>query len=857
MYNLLTEMLTNRDSLVRFLIFAVKRTFSLWLVVIAGVFLTLLIASKSVVIESELEPNSSPIQGWFSGIAQPSIRYRAPNSSAPTLSPLQTSLRLIVPALFFQFGDTAVGYNFRGSSYDTVRDLLVDALPRTLLLFGTANLLVFFSSLSVALVLSRSYGSRLEKLILGLSPISTIPSWVLGVVIVVTLARVFHVYQGGMLSAWPDEFSWSFMLTLLKHLGPAVLAVFISKFFQSVYSWRSFLLIFSGEDYLELAKAKGLPPQVVERRYLLRPALPNILTSFTMLLIAIWQEAIVVELFFSVRGIGHVFYNAIRFRDMAVIVGLTTTFAYLLALSVLLLDLIYGIVDPRVRMLQSANQGRLDARQERRIVLRRLPERVLAALRLLPSRLLSAITGVSLKSFFKTRPKAKRRSLYAVLLPFWMELASRPSAALGALVILTLVGVSIYTVLRIPYPKAVAAWNYSQQSWQYNPALAYPAWVNLFRKNNLPSSIKLESHSEAVVKSENVLENGWRETVLVFRVDFPYQEFPRSIQLQLIPVFAQKPPHLSLLWRTPDGREVNFGDFSANRAEKYNFKDNRRLSRWMNGLAVERGLFVDPASETLSAQPGTYEMVLTALHFEDESSLEADLFVEGQVFGWAGTDNRRRDIGLALLWGAPVALAFGFLGAFGTTFTTMLVAGVSAWFGGWLDSLTQRLTEVSMILPAFPILLIIYNFYSKSFWAILGAAVILGVFSGAIKTYRSIFLSVKESPYIEAARSYGAGDARIIFRYLVPRILPVVIPQLIILIPTYVYLEATLAFLNMGDPLLPTWGKLIREGLTQGGLDGAYHWLLLPAGILMVTGLAFLMVGYAFEHVLNPRLRDH
>jgi peptide/nickel transport system permease protein len=186
----------------------------------------------------------------------------------------------------------------------------------------------------------------------------------------------------------------------------------------------------------------------------------------------------------------------------------------------------------------------------------------------------------------------------------------------------------------------------------------------------------------------------------------------------------------------------------------------------------------------------------------------------------------------------------------------MVVAATSAWFEGWVDTLIQRLTEISMILPVFPILLIIYNFHWKSVWAILGVAVLLGVFSGAIKTYRSIFLSVKGAPYMEAARAYGTGSFRMIGRYLIPRILPVLIPQLIILVPTYVYLEATLAFLNMSDPVLPTWGKLIREAVMNGALDGAYHWLLLPAGVLLVSGFAFLMLGYAFERVLNPRLRE-
>jgi peptide/nickel transport system permease protein len=115
---------------------------------------------------------------------------------------------------------------------------------------------------------------------------------------------------------------------------------------------------------------------------------------------------------------------------------------------------------------------------------------------------------------------------------------------------------------------------------------------------------------------------------------------------------------------------------------------------------------------------------------------------------------------------------------------------------------------------------------------------------------------LKEAPYIEASRAYGAGDRRIIFRYLIPRIGAVMIPQLVILIPSYVFLEATLAVLQVSDPILPTWGKLIVDALQYGTHSGDIHMLLIPAALLMITGVAFAMVGLALERVLDPRLRE-
>jgi peptide/nickel transport system permease protein len=116
---------------------------------------------------------------------------------------------------------------------------------------------------------------------------------------------------------------------------------------------------------------------------------------------------------------------------------------------------------------------------------------------------------------------------------------------------------------------------------------------------------------------------------------------------------------------------------------------------------------------------------------------------------------------------------------------------------------------------------------------------------------------VKESPYIEAARAYGASNGRIIVQYLVPRIIPLLIPALVTLIPTYVFLEASLAVLGLGDPVMPTWGKVINDAQQNGALyQGLYYWILEPAILLMITGLAFSMVGFAMDRIFNPRLRS-
>ena len=126
----------------------------------------------------------------------------------------------------------------------------------------------------------------------------------------------------------------------------------MTSFFLNVYQWRTFFLIYSTEDYVEIAKAKGLSSQAIERNYVLRPTLPNIITGFALTLIGLWLGGPVTETIFDWPGLGRAFYQAVQFYDTPVILGQTVIYAYLLAITVFLLDYIYALVDPRVKIGQ-------------------------------------------------------------------------------------------------------------------------------------------------------------------------------------------------------------------------------------------------------------------------------------------------------------------------------------------------------------------------------------------------------------------------------------------------------------------------------------------------------------------------
>lgn len=238
-----------------------------------------------------------------------------------------------------------------------VRLILLERLPYTLLLWGTAQFLLFFVSVFLALVLSRRYGSILDRAVVILAPTSAPPAWFYGIILILIFASLLRVLPyGGFIDPMPPPTLLGKILSVLKHMILPVSSVVLGALFASIYSWRTFFLIYSSEDYVELARAKGLSSRAIERRYILRPTLPPIVTSFAMTLIAVWMGGVITETVFAWPGLGRALYNAISANDTPVIVGANVIYGYLLAVTVFLLDLLYAALDPRVRIGAAGGQ---------------------------------------------------------------------------------------------------------------------------------------------------------------------------------------------------------------------------------------------------------------------------------------------------------------------------------------------------------------------------------------------------------------------------------------------------------------------------------------------------------------------
>ena len=233
----------------------------------------------------------------------------------------------------------------------SVKIIVLERLPSTLLLFGTTSIIFFFATLFIALTLSRHYGSWLDRFIVATSPMSAAPAWFYGIFVIVIFAAFLHVLPfGGMVDSPPPQNKIEYALSLLKHMILPTLALALNGITFAIYNNRTFFLIYSSEDYVEMAKAKGLTARDVERKYILRPTLPANITNFAFTLMFVVTGAPIFEGVFNWPGMGRTILIASGLFDTPVIVGTTVVFAYLLAITVFLLDFVYALVDPRVKI---------------------------------------------------------------------------------------------------------------------------------------------------------------------------------------------------------------------------------------------------------------------------------------------------------------------------------------------------------------------------------------------------------------------------------------------------------------------------------------------------------------------------
>lgn len=221
-----------------------------------------------------------------------------------------------------------------------------------------------------------------------------------------------------------------------------------------------------------------------------------------------------------------------------------------------------------------------------------------------------------------------------------------------------------------------------------------------------------------------------------------------------------------------------------------------------------------------------------------------------------GTDFMGRDILSQLAHGARIAFMVGITAALASVLIGTVVGLVAGYFGRLTDTLLMRLTDILLTLPSLPLIIIIAAALGKqSLWIIVGIIGLIGWPSTA-RVIRAQTLSLKERPFIEAARVSGASNRRIIIRHIAPNILPLSFLYMTFGVTGAILAEAGLSFLGLGDPSVVSWGMMLQWCFTTGHTFRALYWVLPPGLSISLITFAFYLIGRALDEIINPRLRE-
>ncbi|MEZ0319405.1 MAG: ABC transporter permease, partial [Pyrobaculum sp.] len=185
----------------------------------------------------------------------------------------------------------------------------------------------------------------------------------------------------------------------------------------------------------------------------------------------------------------------------------------------------------------------------------------------------------------------------------------------------------------------------------------------------------------------------------------------------------------------------------------------------------------------------------------------------------------------------------------------MALGILSGYIGGKLDEVIQRFADVMNNLPLLPLLILFVFVLGRSLANIILVLVVFG-WAGTTIIVRSMVLSIKASQFIESAKLAGASSWWIMRKHVLPPVLPYSFALIILNVPGAILSEASLSFLGLGDPSIPTWGQIMQQAFDNGALQNFSWWWILPPGLLIVvTAVGFVLVFFALEPIVNPRLR--
>lgn len=468
----------------------------------------------------------------------------------------------------------------------------------------------------------------------------------------------------------------------------------------------------------------------------------------------------------------------------------------------------------------------------------------------------------------------------------WRILIASWSGRIGLAMFAVMIAISIYVVVTYPSNFGSALWS-SPKAWANNPKAAPPKWTSLWDSN------AVVNQSATLTAPSGSSERG---PATVYDYDWTITQnanaFPTFLSTTISGVtFSGRAPVIVVTLLRPDEGEIRLANIAVPAAREGETPPIQRyfdapervlltqsdtaqksISAWFQksypdaGVAtVEMGqlnqaLFGVPASDGsggFSALPGSYTLKVQVLVADKTDSVQSVANVYGgNVYGWMGTDSLGRNLWQGLLYGFPVALLIATVTSILATLIGASLGILSGYSGGRTDTVIQRGADIVANVPALPLLIYLVFIIGPNLWVIM---LVLVAFSwpGLTILVRSMVLSLRSGQLVEAAKAMGASRWRIMSRHVFPQVAPFIVAQLIFTAPAAILAEASLSFLGLGDPSIPTWGQMLESGFRTGAIYVGYWWWVIPPGVLIiVTAMAFTMLALAMEQIVDPRLRD-
>ncbi len=221
---------------------------------------------------------------------------------------------------------------------------------------------------------------------------------------------------------------------------------------------------------------------------------------------------------------------------------------------------------------------------------------------------------------------------------------------------------------------------------------------------------------------------------------------------------------------------------------------------------------------------------------------------------WLDTTLLGKDVFSQLIWGTRPALIIGLSTAVGVILIGVNIGLIAGYYGGWIDHLLMRITDIFMGVPFLPFIIVVLSLTEKNILTIILAMMII-MWRSTARVIRSQVLSLRERPFVDAARISGAGSLKIIYYEIAPNIFPIALVNVAFALAWAIITEASIGFLGFGDPDVLSWGTIIYRAFASEMSYKAWWWVIPPGVAIMTLVTAVYFIGRAYEEMINPRLK--